>query len=172
MEYLPGLSLEELVKRHGPLPPERVAHLLRQVCGALEEAHAAGLTHRDIKPGNVIICARGGLCDVAKLLDFGLGRAHGLDGDGQRLTQGGALAGTPGYMAPEQAGGRADVDGRSDLYSLGAVAYFLLTGQPPFVRATAVQTLAAHLGEPVVPPDRHRPEVPADLQAVVLRCLA
>jgi len=171
MEYLPGLSLEELVARHGPLPPERAVHLLRQVCAALQEAHAAGLIHRDIKPGNVLVCRRGGQHDVAKLLDFGLVRGHGLDGDGQKLTQQGAIAGTPAYMSPEQAAGKEAVDARSDLYSLGAVAYFLLTGQPPFVRGTAVQTLAAHLGEAVVAPDRHRADVPADLQAAILRCL-
>jgi serine/threonine-protein kinase len=171
MEYLPGLSLEELVARHGPLLPERAVHLLRQVCAALHEAHAAGLVHRDVKPGNVLVCERGGLADVAKLLDFGLVRGHGLDSDAQKLTRQGAIAGTPAYMSPEQAAGREDVDGRTDIYSLGAVAYFLLTGQPPFVRQTAVQTLAAHLGEPVVAPDRLRPEVPADLQAVMLRCL-
>jgi serine/threonine-protein kinase len=171
MEYLPGLSLEELVKQHGPLPPERVIHLLRQVCGALQEAHTAGLIHRDIKPGNIIVGQRGGLPDVVKLLDFGLVRADGLNPDGQQLTQEGALAGTPAYMSPEQAAGKTDLDARSDLYNLGAVAYFLLTGQPPFVRASAVQTLAAHLGEAVVAPDRHRADVPADLQAVVLRCL-
>jgi serine/threonine-protein kinase len=171
MEYLPGPSLEELIKQHGPLPPERAVHLLRQVCAALQEAHAAGLVHRDVKPGNVLVCERGGLADVAKLLDFGLVRGHGLDSDDAKLTQQGAIAGTPAYMSPEQAAGREDVDGRSDIYSLGAVAYFLLTGQPPFVRGSAVQTLAAHLGEPVVPPDRLRADVPADLQAVVLRCL-
>jgi serine/threonine-protein kinase len=171
MEYLPGLSLEELVKQHGPLPPARAVHLLRQVCGALQEAHAAGLIHRDIKPGNIIVGRRGGLCDVAKLLDFGLVRAHGLNPDGQQLTQEGAVAGTPAYMSPEQATGLGDLDGRSDIYSLGAVAYFLLTGQPPFVRGSAVQALAAHLGEAVVPPDRLRADVPADLQAVLLRCL-
>jgi serine/threonine-protein kinase len=171
MEYLPGLSLEELVKRHGPLPPARAVHLLRQMCGALQEAHAAGLIHRDIKPSNIIVGQRGGLADVAKLLDFGLVRAHGLNPDGQQLTQEGAIAGTPAYMSPEQAAGRTDLDGRSDLYSLGAAAYFLLTGQPPFIRGTVVQTLAAHLGDAVVPPDRHRPDLPADLQAVLLRCL-
>jgi serine/threonine-protein kinase len=171
MEYLPGLSLQELVQRYGPLPPERAVHLLRQVCGALQEAHAAALIHRDVKPGNVLVCQRGGQHDVAKLLDFGLVRAHGPAGDGESLTQEGAIAGTPAYMSPEQAAGKAAVDARSDVYSLGAVAYFLLTGRPPFVRDSTVQTLAAHLAESVVAPDRHRPDVPADLQAVVLRCL-
>jgi serine/threonine-protein kinase len=171
MEYLSGLTLGQLVERHGPLPPARSVHLLRQVCGALSEAHAAGLIHRDIKPANVIVCQRGGAHDVVKLLDFGLVRTPRLGGEGGTLTQEGTIAGTPAYMSPEQAAGRAGLDGRSDLYGLGAVAYFLLTGQPPFVRDSAVQTLAAHLGEPVVAPDRHRPDVPADLQAVVLRCL-
>src|SRR5262249_9540433 len=166
MEYLPGLTLEQLVQRHGPLPPARSVHLLRQVCGALSEAHAAGLIHRDVKPGNVLVCERGGVHDVAKLLDFGLVRSPRLGQGGQTVTGEGMIAGTPAYMSPEQAAGRTDVDARSDLYGLGAVAYFLLTGRPPFVRDSAVQTLAAHLGEPVVAPDRHQPDVPADLQAV------
>src|SRR5262249_30984221 len=170
MEYLPGPSLEEEVRQRGPLPPGRAVHLLRQLCGALQEAHAAGLIHRDIKPGNVLVCERGGRCDVAKLLDFGLVRAPGPGHDGQQLTLEGALAGTPAYMSPEQAASKGDLDARSDLYSLGAVAYFLLTGQPPFVRETAVQTLAAHISE-AVSPDRLRPDVPADVQALVLRCL-
>jgi serine/threonine-protein kinase len=145
-------------------------HLLRQVCGALQEAHAGGLIHRDIKPSNILVCQRGGRHDLAKLLDFGLVQAHGLKQDGTQLTQEGAIPGTPAYMSPEQGAG-SELDARSDLYSLGAVAYFLLTGRPPFVRDSAVQTLAAHIGEPVVAPDRHRPDMPADLQAVVLRCL-
>jgi serine/threonine-protein kinase len=171
MEYLPGLSLEDMVQRNGPLPPERAVHLLRQVCGALREAHGVGLIHRDIKPANVLVCERGGRHDVAKLVDFGLVRTHGWDQDGGNLTQEGILAGTPAYASPEQAAGTADLDSRSDLYSLGAVAYFLLLGQPPFVRQTAVQTLAAHINDPVVAPECHRPDLPADLQAVVLRCL-
>ncbi len=169
MEYLSGLSLAELVGRAGPLPPERVVHLLRQVCGALREAHALGLVHRDVKPGNVLVCERGGQYDVAKLLDFGLVRV--CIPDGQTLTQEGTIAGTPAYMSPEQAGGRGNPDARSDIYSLGAVAYFLLTGQPPFLRATAVQTLAAHLGEAVIAPNQLRADVPGDLQVAVMRCL-
>src|SRR4030095_7752312 len=125
----------------------------RQVCAALQEAHAAGLIHRDVKPGNVLVCERGGLHDVAKLLDFGLVQTHGLTADGEKLTQEGAIAATPAYMSPEQAAGGADVDARSDLYSLGAVAYFLLTGRPPFVRASSVLTLAAHLAEAVEAPE-------------------
>jgi serine/threonine-protein kinase len=170
MEYLPGVSLDDLVKADGPIDPPRAVHLLRQVCGALQEAHAAGLVHRDIKPGNVLICQRGGVRDVAKLLDFGLVRGSALGAGEQTLTQEGMIAGTPAYMSPEQARG-AIADARSDLYSLGAVAYFLLSGRPPFDRTSAVQTLAAHLNDPVVPLRHHRGDVPADLQSVVLRCL-
>jgi serine/threonine-protein kinase len=171
MEYLPGLTLEQLVERHGPLPAERVVHLLRQVCGALQEAHGIGLVHRDVKPSNVLVCERGGLPDVAKLLDFGLVRAPGSGVETSQLTQEGMIAGTPAYMSPEQADSQPVLDGRSDLYSLGAVAYFLLTGRPPFQHATAVRTLAAHLSEPVTAPQRLRADVPPDLQEVVLRCL-
>jgi serine/threonine-protein kinase len=172
MEYLPGPDLDELVRRHGPLPPSRAVHFLRQLCGALREAHAAGLVHRDVKPGNVIVCSQGGLHDVAKLLDFGLVRAP-LPGRGDgRLTGAGVVLGTPDYMAPEQARGAESADARSDLYGLGALAYFLLTGQPPFRRASPLDTLVAHARDPVPPPTALRPDVPADLEAVVLRCLA
>jgi serine/threonine-protein kinase len=171
MEYLPGLSLDELVAEHGPLPAARVVLLLRQVCEALREAHAVGLVHRDIKPANIFAGQIGGMHDVAKLLDFGLVRVHALSADAG-LTGLGTIAGTPAYMSPEQATGTANVDARSDIYSLGAVAYFLLTGQTPFVRSTAVQTMAAHLAEPVVLPRLLRPEIPNDLELVVLRCLA
>jgi serine/threonine-protein kinase len=171
MEYLPGLSLDELVAEHGPLPPARVVHFLRQVCGALREAHAVGLVHRDIKPANILACQIGGMHDVTKLFDFGLVRVHALSADAA-LTGLGSIAGTPAFMSPEQAAGTADVDARSDIYSLGAVAYFLLTGQVPFVRSTSVQTMAAHLAEPLVPPRLLCPEVPDDLEGVVLQCLA
>jgi serine/threonine-protein kinase len=168
MEYLPGLNLQDLVKRHGPLPPARAVHLLRQVCGTLREAHTAGLIHRDIKPGNIIVCERGGIPDVAKLLDFGLVRLMG--GGGAELTQDGVITGTPAYMAPEQASG-ASVDARADIYAIGGVAYFLLTGRPPFSGPSAMKIVAAHLYERPVPPSRHCSNVPADLEAVVLRCL-
>jgi serine/threonine protein kinase len=171
MEYLPGQNLEQLVARYGPMPPPRAIHLLRQVCRALREAHGVGLLHRDIKPSNIIACERGGIFDVVKLLDFGLVQEATLGKHGDRLTQHGTIIGSPPFMSPEQAAGKADFDARSDIYSLGAVAYFLLTGQAPFVRETAMMMLMAHAYEPVVPPSKLRPEVPADLQAVVLRCL-
>jgi serine/threonine-protein kinase len=170
MEYLDGMSLEALVKRHGPLPPARAVHVLRQVCGALQEAHAVGLIHRDIKPSNILLCQRGGRHDVAKLLDFGLVQAHGLPADA-KLTQEGALAGTPAYMSPEQAGAPMDLDTRSDIYSLGAVAYFLLTGQPPFAGRSAVQVLAAHLYETPAPLSTQLSNVPSELEAILLRSM-
>lgn len=171
MEYLPGLTLEEIVHRYGPLPPERVVYFLRQICGALHEAHTIGLVHRDIKPSNIIVCERGGVHDVAKLLDFGLVKALKDSNPPTRLTIEGAIAGTPLYMSPEQAAISRQLDQRSDLCSLGGVAYFLLTGRPPFVRDTTMQLFAAHISEPVEPLHILRPDVPEDLEAVVLRCL-
>jgi serine/threonine-protein kinase len=171
MEYLPGLNLHELVKRIGPLLPGRAVHLLRQVCAALREAHAVGLIHRDIKPSNIIVCERGGIPDVAKLLDFGLVQTIDPDGQKEKLTQEGTVAGTPAYMSPEHASGRDPVDARSDIYSLGAVAYFLLTGRPPFQRNNAIGVIVAHLHEPVRRLTDVRPGLPADLEAVVLQCL-
>jgi serine/threonine-protein kinase len=171
MEYLPGLNLEALVARHGPVPAARAIHFLRQVCGALREAHQIGLWHRDIKPSNIIACERGGVYDVAKLLDFGL--VHGVLGpEAERVTVQGTVLGSPPYMAPEQAAGRSDVDARADVYSLGGVGYYLLTGQSPFPRETAMEMLLAHAFEPPVPPHERCPEVPADVEAVILRCLA
>jgi serine/threonine-protein kinase len=172
MEYLPGLTLDDLVRRHGPLPPERVVYLLRQLCGALREAHGLGLVHRDVKPGNVMVCWIGGRADVAKLLDFGLVRDPARGDPSTRLTRVGGLLGTPEFMCPEQARAESTTDHRGDLYSLGATAYYALTGRPPFTGPTLIETLYAHLKDPVRPPAELRPDVPADLQAVVLRCLA
>jgi len=115
MEYLPGLSLEQLVERHGALSPARAVHILRQLCGALEEAHAKGLIHRDIKPSNVIICERGGAHDVAKLLDFGLVLPMGPIAS-DRITQSGVVLGTPAFMSPEQCAGNEEVGPESDAY--------------------------------------------------------
>ncbi len=173
MELLPGLSLEELAERYGPLPPERVVHLLRQVCGALHEAHAANLIHRDIKPANIFAAQRGGVFDVAKLLDFGLvkERAAVSSSGGQGSTSG-SFSGTPLYMSPEQAMAYEDVDGRADLYSLGAVAYYLLTGRPPFSGANVVQLLDAHATKEVVSPSTLSHGIPSDLEHVILKCLA
>jgi serine/threonine-protein kinase len=169
MEYVSGLTLDGVVARSGPLPPGRVVHVLRQVCGALAEAHALGLVHRDVKPGNVMLCRLGGRADVAKLLDFGL--VYEAGPADARLTQPGGMMGTPAYMSPEQAKG-ADVGPASDLYAVGAVGYFLLTGRPPFGGTNALELLHAHLTAPVLPPSAAGPAVPADLEAVILRCLA
>ncbi len=171
MEYLNGLSLAELVERHGPLPPGRAVYLLRRVCGALGEAHAAGLIHRDIKPSNIFAARRGGLGDVAKLLDFGLVRPAARS-DTAHLSREGQVLGTPLYMSPEQASGGRELDGRSDIYSLGAVAYFLLTGRPPFEGEGGIAVMIAHARDPVVPPSQVRAGIPDDLERVVLRCLA
>ena len=171
MEYLDGPTLEELVGRTGPLPPGRVVYLLRQLCGALAEAHAAGLVHRDLKPGNVIVATLGGQRDVAKLLDFGLVQDLSADAEG-RLTRTGTVLGTPDYMSPEQATGELAVDARSDVYGLGAVAFFALIGRPPFQGKTFGQLLAAHRSEPPPNLSELRPDVPADLSAVITRCLA
>jgi len=170
MEYLPGLSLEEIVRRHGPLPPGRVVYLLRQVCLALSEAHAAGLIHRDIKPSNIFAARRGGMVDVGKLLDFGLVRAAVKERSSQ-LSEEGQILGTPRFMSPEQATGGRELDERSDIYSLGAVAYYLLTGRPPF-EGSRIGILIAHARDPVVPPSSFRFAIPPDLERVVLRCLS
>jgi serine/threonine-protein kinase len=167
MEYLPGLNLDELVERYGPMPAPRTVHVLRQVCGALHEAHDMGMVHRDIKPGNIIVCERGGVPDVAKLLDFGLVKVVQHDSGDPKLTVPGVAAGTPAFMSPEQAVGR-QLDARCDIYSLGAVAHFVLTGTLPFAgRPTYARTRET-------PPllSERWPHVPYDLSVVIRRCLA
>ncbi len=172
MEYLPGMNLDQLVRRHGPLPPERAIHLLTQTCEALSEAHAQNLLHRDLKPANIFAAHRGGFCDVAKLLDFGLAcPLVSVDLDDVQLTQERAIAGSPLFMSPEQVSG-GQPDERSDLYSLGIVAYYLLTGRVPFEGNRPMQVLIAHVHESPRPPSVWKPDVPRDLEAVVLSCLA
>jgi len=145
--------------------------LLRQVCGALAEAHAAGLVHRDIKPGNVMVTTLGGQRDAVKLLDFGLVQDLSADADA-RLTRTGTVLGTPAYMSPEQATGETTMDARGDVYSLGVVAFFALSARPPFEGKTLGQVLAAQRSEVPTSLTHLRPEVPTDLAAVVARCLA
>jgi eukaryotic-like serine/threonine-protein kinase len=171
MEYLPGLSVAELIERHGPLPADRTIHLLDQVCDALGEAHALGLVHRDIKPGNLFAAQRGGVYDVAKLLDFGLAKPVIETGDLQ-LTQEGAITGSPLFMSPEQAMGETDPDARSDIYSLGAVAYYMLAGRPPFEGSKPMQVVLAHARDAAPPLSRWNTNVPEDLEQVIMRCLA
>jgi hypothetical protein len=171
MELLPGMSLEDMVERHGPLPPERVVYLLRQICGALQEAHSVGLIHRDIKPANIFASQRGGVYDVAKLLDFGLVKEASEKPEGGEAKFG-SFSGTPLYMSPEQASAYEDVDGRADLYSLGAVGYYLLTGQPPFISKNVMELLAAHRALEIVPPSRLDISIPGDLDQVIVKCMA
>jgi serine/threonine-protein kinase len=173
MEYLPGMNLNDIVDRFGPLPAGRIIYLLRQVCDALGEAHRVGIVHRDIKPANVFVAERGGVYDVVKVLDFGLAKPiESGDSRAVHLTQDGSIAGSPHYMSPEQAMGDQELDGRSDVYSLGAVAYYLLTGRPPFDEARSLRVLFAHASQPPVPPSEVNDSVPQDLEKVVLRCLA
>lgn len=171
MEYLPGLSLEDVVARYGPLPPGRVVHILRQVCSALREAHRHGLVHRDIKPSNIVILPDGSPHDQAKVLDFGL--VHLLfrgDVPPEKITREGLIVGTPEYMSPEQASG-GTLDERSDLFSIGSVAYYLLTGREAFHREHPMKTLLAVVNDAPPPVAQYAPNAPWDLVAVVARCL-
>lgn len=168
MEFLDGLNLQQAVAAGGPMPEGRVIHVLRQVCESLAEAHAAGLIHRDIKPSNVMLTQRGLAFDFAKVLDFGLVLESGPGGAApvERV-------GTPEYMAPEQIRPDGRVDARTDLYALGAVGYFLLTGQPVFSGRDPQSVLNHHLNTPPTPPAQRSPRpIAADLEQVVLRCLA
>jgi hypothetical protein len=172
MEYLDGLNLERLVASDGPQPAGRVIHLLAQVAEALSEAHGVGLIHRDIKPANIMVCERGGIPDMAKVLDFGLVKQLDAARESGDLTTATEITGTPLYLSPEAIAG-ATLDGRADLYALGAVGYFLLTGTPPFSARTVVEICAHHLHTvPVSPSQRLGAAVPPRLEALILRCLA
>jgi serine/threonine-protein kinase len=171
MELLNGIDLQSLVDRFGPLHPGRVSNTLIQVCESLEEAHRAGLVHRDIKPRNIFLSKLGLQHDFVKVLDFGLVRVP-RQTDVSTVTLEGITAGTPAYIAPEVALGEEEIDGRADLYSLGCVAYFLLTGRTVFDETSPVAQAIAHVQSPVVPP-RERTElpIPVGLEQVVLRLL-
>jgi hypothetical protein len=172
MEYLDGITLEDLVAHAGPQPAARVVQILRQVCGSLDEAHFAGLIHRDVKPANVMLCLRGRVPDFVKVLDFGLVKEHASDrSDG--LSMAGALLGTPAYLAPEAITEPSKIDARADLYALGAVGYYLLVGAPVFEGGSIIEVCVKHLSSEPVPPSERAPQpVPASLERLVLRCLA
>jgi eukaryotic-like serine/threonine-protein kinase len=173
MEFLDGLNLEDLVHEHGPQPADRVIHILQQACGALAEAHEQGLIHRDVKPANLFLCRRGGEHDVVKVLDFGLVREVSRDGANLSIGDMNVITGTPAYMPPEAIKSPDEIDGRSDIYSLGAVGYFLLTGEPVFGGSTPVEICAAHLHETPDPPsDRLGAALPDDLVEAIMACLA
>ena len=169
MEYLAGLGLDELLRDFGPLPAGRVIYLLRQACAGLARAHALGLVHRDLKPANIFVAVKGGEADVVKILDFGLVK---LTRPGStELTTDQTVSGTPLFMAPEQAIGDRDLDERADIYALGAIAYLALTGRTPFDGKTAFEIMMAHARDAVAPPSRFNPDIPADLERIVIRCL-
>ncbi len=172
MELLEGTNLELLVRQQGPLPWPRVAHILGQVCESLEEAHTYGLVHRDIKPANIHLGRLGLREDFVKVLDFGLVRSMSGPSQESLTDAAGMTPGTPAYMAPELAHDRT-VDGRADLYSLGCVGYYLLTGRLVFEGDTPLQTILQHLQqEPVPPSARATQPIPSELEALVLECLA
>jgi eukaryotic-like serine/threonine-protein kinase len=170
MEYLDGIDLERLVREGGPLPPGRVVHILLQVCEALAEAHGVGLVHRDIKPANILLSEVGGISDFAKVVDFGLVKDV-KGGDDVQLTREDVFAGTPQYLAPETIENGMSSDPRSDLYALGAVAYYLLTATPVF-EGRLVEVIQSHLQRsPESPSARLGRPLPAKLESVVLECL-
>jgi serine/threonine-protein kinase len=173
MELLDGMDLETLVERHGRLPASRVIHVLRQVCESLEEAHARGLVHRDIKPANIHLGRVGLRHDFVKVLDFGLVKStSNASMEDSLATAAGLTPGTPAYMAPEMTRGDT-VDGRADIYAVGCVAYFLLTGELVFQADNAYQMIARHLSAaPVAPSVRGNVGLPPGLDALILRCLA
>jgi hypothetical protein len=174
MELLDGLDLETLVERFGPVQPERAVQLLRQVCESLAEAHARGLVHRDIKPSNIFTCRLGLDVDFVKVLDFGLVKATGDGGrEATLLTAPDSTTGTPAYIAPEVIRGDRVPDHRVDIYTLGCVGYWLLTGRLVFQAPNAIQVMYQHANaEPVAPSERSELEIPAELDRIILSCLA
>jgi serine/threonine-protein kinase len=173
MELLDGVDLDTLVRTYGPLPAERVIHLLEQACASLAEAHWHGLVHRDIKPANIYVCRQGLVTDVVKVLDFGLVKRQTVDASDPQLTRADVVAGTPSYIAPEVVLGSETVDGRADLYALGCVAFWLLTGRLVFEEATVPATIAAHVHKtPQAPSARAEVTIPQALDSLVLQCLA
>jgi serine/threonine-protein kinase len=172
MELLAGRDLESLVREFGPVPSDRVVYLLRQVCHSLAEAHARGLVHRDIKPANIYVCRLGLEYDFVKVLDFGLVKVRPRRGQQALTATIEHTTGTPAYMAPEIILGEADVDRRADVYAIGCVAYYLLTGQLVFEADTPMKMLMQHVqAEPIPPSQRTELRIPRELDELVLACL-
>lgn len=172
MEYLDGLNLEDVVKRFGPIPESRLVYILKQACGALAEAHSAGMVHRDIKPANIFLTCRGGVHDFVKVLDFGLVKSLDV-ADQANLTNPNTVTGTPYYLSPEAVSHPDQVDARADVYALAAVGYFMLTGTPVFSGSTVVDICMKHMKNTPEPPSvRMGKPVSKSLEALMLRCLA
>jgi eukaryotic-like serine/threonine-protein kinase len=175
MELLEGFDLETLVSRFGPQPPERAIHILTQACHSLAEAHQGGLIHRDVKPANIYVCRYGIDWDFVKLLDFGLVKNAQIPVEtGRPLTVAGVVAGTPGYMAPEMGLGNPDVDWRADIYALGCVGYWLLTGKPVFDgEGSPMKVLMDHIQkQPPAVSQRTQEPIPPELDSILLQCLS
>lgn len=168
MELLTGMDADALVETAGRLPAARVIHLARQACGSLAEAHERGILHRDIKPANLFVATVGEDFDVVKVLDFGVAR---FGGAAQTQTEEGTLFGTPDYMAPEVCGGER-ADARGDVYAIGASMYFMLTGTALFPERSVTEVIMMHISTQPEPPSVRAPDVPPDLERVVMRCLA
>jgi serine/threonine-protein kinase len=174
MELLDGFDADAFVRRFGPVPADRAIYLLRQICHSLAEAQACGLVHRDIKPANIFLCRYGEDCDFVKVLDFGLVKAlRDKTERWQALTADHVVQGTPAFIAPEQALGDAELDGRADIYATGCVAYWLLTGECVFTADTPMGLMLHHARTvPVAPSARTEVPIPASLDRLVLSCLA
>ena len=172
MELLEGLDLQTLVDEHGPQPPERVIKILRQACHSLHEAHQAGITHRDIKPANIFLCSYGTDLDFVKVLDFGLVKHRATEKADGQLTQEGVITGTPAFLPPEMGLEITEVGGRADLYALGCVAYWLLTGKLVFEQSSSMAMVVSHARDVPQPvSQRTDQEIPEGLERVVMRCL-
>jgi serine/threonine-protein kinase len=174
MELLEGVDLQRMVERFGPIPPERVVHLLAQVCHSLHDAHEQGLVHRDVKPANLYACKNGFEYDFIKVLDFGLVKSsREEDAGATKLSADGTIQGTPAYIAPEMVLQDGRMDGRADIYSLGCVGYWLLTGELVFEEDAPMRMVLAHAKqEPVRPSEKAGVDVPPEVEGIIMKCLS